>query len=160
MIIRQMGDQECRVTLARTSLARLGCCLENQPYVVPVYIAYEPGFIYVFSTLGQKIEWMRANPRVCIQADEIVSESNWASVVVNGRFQDLPEPKFSAERAHARQLLKHHHDWWLNAVGERRLTLEKDLSMEPVFFRIEIESTTGLRAIPEGQQTATLSPNA
>lgn len=146
MVVHEMTEEECRALLARASTGRLGCSLNNQPYVVPVYLAYEPEYVYVFSTFGQKIEWMRANPKVCIQADEITTESEWASVIVNGRYLELPEPKYAAERAHARELLGKRYQWWLNALGERHLKSSKELSIAPLFFCIQIDSTTGLSA--------------
>jgi nitroimidazol reductase NimA-like FMN-containing flavoprotein (pyridoxamine 5'-phosphate oxidase superfamily) len=54
MMIHEMTVEECRTLLGRASMGRLGCSLDNQAYVVPVYLAYEPNYIYVFSTLGQK----------------------------------------------------------------------------------------------------------
>ena len=41
-LIHEMSDNECRAVLARGSIGRLGCALDNQPYVVPIYFAYEP----------------------------------------------------------------------------------------------------------------------
>jgi len=82
MRIVELSQDECKELLNRVSLGRLACSLENQPYVVPVCFAYEPEYLYVFSTVGQKIEWMRQNPKVCLQADEIGSRSSWASVLV------------------------------------------------------------------------------
>jgi hypothetical protein len=58
MLIREMNAQECRDLLARLSTGRLGCARNNQPYIVPVYFAYEPDRLHGFSTVGQKIEWM------------------------------------------------------------------------------------------------------
>ena len=81
MQIDELNDSECREILSRASIARLGCSLNDQPYVVPVTIAYEADSVYVFSTLGQKIKWMRSNPKVCIQIDEIRGHSDWASVI-------------------------------------------------------------------------------
>ena len=49
---------------------------------------------------------MRANPKVCMQLDEIESDSRWMSVIVNGRYQELYEPRYVAERTHARELLE------------------------------------------------------
>ena len=146
MLIRELSEQECRELLGRVSLARLGCARENQPYVVPVRIAYEEKYVYVFSTVGQKVEWMRENPRVCLQLDEIASAFEWTSLIANGRYQELPEPRFTAEKAHARELLEKHYEWWLNALAERREKETNELAIEPVFFRVEIESMTGLRA--------------
>ena len=90
---------------------------ERSTYVVPVGIAYKEDYIYVFSTMGQKIKWMRSNPKVCVQIDEIRSQSDWVSVIANGEYQELPEPQFEHERAHARTLLQKRHHWWLNAMG-------------------------------------------
>src|SRR6201982_4275665 len=115
MEINEMAADECKVVLARASLGRLGCSYENQPYVVPIHFAYDSGYLYVFSTLGQKIKWMRSNPKVCVQVDEIRSQSDWASVIANGQFQELPEPQFEDERNHARKIMQQPRHWCLNA---------------------------------------------
>ena len=105
MRIVPTSDQECKELLGRVSLGRLACALDNQPYVVPVAFSYEPGRIYVFSTVGKKIEWMRQNPKVCLQVDEIGNRSHWTSVVINGIYLELQEPQYSAEKRRARELL-------------------------------------------------------
>lgn len=144
MLIKEISEKECFDTLDRASVGRLGCSLNDQPYVVPIYFAYEKEWIYVFSTFGKKIEWMRANPKVCVEVDDAVSESESVSVLVNGRYEELAEPQFTQERAHARQLLGKKHHWWLNAMAERRVGSE-DQQVEPLFFRIHVDSATGLR---------------
>lgn len=148
MRIDELNNAECRDVLARASMARLGCSLNDQPYVVPVGIAYEEDYIYVFSTLGQKIKWMRSNPKVCVQIDEIKSQSDWVSVVANGEYQELPEPQFEQERAQARSLLQKRHHWWLNAMAERRIVM-RDEEIKPLFFRIRVGSVSGLRGMSE-----------
>jgi nitroimidazol reductase NimA-like FMN-containing flavoprotein (pyridoxamine 5'-phosphate oxidase superfamily) len=148
MRIDELNETECREILSRASMARLGCSLNDQPYVVPVGIAYEEDYIYVFSTMGQKIRWMRSNPKVCVQIEEIRSQSDWVSVIANGEFQELPEPQFEHERAHARSLLQKRHHWWLNAMAERRIHL-RDEEIKPLFFRIRVSSLTGLRDMSE-----------
>jgi nitroimidazol reductase NimA-like FMN-containing flavoprotein (pyridoxamine 5'-phosphate oxidase superfamily) len=150
MRIVAISQQECSELLKRVSIGRLGCSLDNHPYVVPVAFSYEANCIYVFSTFGQKIEWMRQNPRVCLQADEIENRSNWLSVIVNGTYRELRENEYAAQREHARELLGQQTQWWLNPLAERR-SQSSDLSIEPVFFRIDIESTSGLRAMPEAE---------
>lgn len=145
MEINEMSATECSVFLERVSLGRLGCALENQPYVIPIYFAYEKDYIYVFSTFGQKVKWMRANPKVCLQADEIESQSKWSSVIVYGTSEELPEPRYTDERKHASSLLARKYHWWLNAFGARQMRVG-DKPIEPLFFRIRIESMSGLRA--------------
>ena len=75
----------------------------------------------MLSTLGQKIKRTRANPNVCIEIDEIANVSEWVSVIVNGRYEELPEPQFADECAHARKLLGERHLWWQNALRDRQL---------------------------------------
>jgi nitroimidazol reductase NimA-like FMN-containing flavoprotein (pyridoxamine 5'-phosphate oxidase superfamily) len=144
MLIKEISTPECLDTVARASVGRLGCSFQDQPYVVPIYFAYEGEWIYVFSTFGKKIEWMRANPKVCVEIEEKVDDSEWISVLVNGLYEELAEPQFTQERAHARQLLAKKHHWWLNAMAERRVGSE-DQQVEPLFFRIHVDSATGLR---------------
>lgn len=153
MLIHEMSGNECREILTRTSIGRLGCSLNDQPYVVPIYFAYEADYIYALSTVGQKIEWMRQNPRVCVQVDEIASQSQWASVIANGTYEELPGPSDSPESTHARKLLEKHHRWWQNALAERRSKVD-DLSIDPLFFRIRTESMSGLRATLDGPSQA------
>ena len=148
MEINEMTGKECSALLERASLGRLGCSCENQPYVVPINFAYEDGYLYAFSTFGQKVKWMRANPKVCVQMDEIQSQSEWGSVIVNGEYEELPEPQYTAERKRASSLLAKRYHWWLNALGERQMRIAEN-SIEPVFFRIRIQSVSGLSATEE-----------
>lgn len=150
MLINEMTEQECRSTLAQASFGRLGCALDDQPYIVPLYFAYDAGYIYALGTAGQKIEWMRRNPKVCLLVDEIVSDTRWTSVIALGRYQELREPQFTEERARARKLLKQRPRWWQTALAERELKSSDEL-IEPIFFRIEINSVTGLQSSGETQ---------
>jgi nitroimidazol reductase NimA-like FMN-containing flavoprotein (pyridoxamine 5'-phosphate oxidase superfamily) len=144
MPISEMSEADCRAVLAHASVARLGCSRDGQPYVVPVYIALDGRYIYVFSTFGKKIKWMRENPKVCLQADNIRSRSHWSSVIAYGRYEELNESEYAEEREHGRKLLEKRHKWFLNAIAVRRIDLAEWVS--PLFFRIEIDSLTGLAA--------------
>jgi hypothetical protein len=134
--------------LGRVSVGRLGCSLGDQPYVVPVAFSYEGDCIYIFSTLGKKIKWMRQNPKVCLQADEVGNRRNWFSVIVTGTYLELRKPQYTAQREHAKEQLAQYSHYWQTALAERRAQTS-DLSIEPVFFRIDIESMSGLQAVPE-----------
>ena len=151
MEVNEMSAQECEAVLEHASLGRLGCSYENQPYVVPIHFAYDSGYLYVFSTFGQKVKWMRANPKVCVQTDQIENQGEWISVIVNGEYEELPGPQYTAERKHASSLLAEHSHWWLNALGERQMRVGDKL-VEPLFFRIRIHSMSGLRATDEKEK--------
>jgi uncharacterized protein len=150
MRIIPISQQECSELLKRVSIGRLACSLDDQPYVVPVTFLYEPGCIYIFSTLGKKIKWMRKNPKACLQADEIGNRSNWTSVIATGTYLELREPQYAAQREYALERLAQYSQYWKNPLAERR-EQTGDLSIEPVFFRIDIGSMSGLRAIPEAE---------
>src|ERR1022692_3975080 len=76
MFIEEMTEAECLTTLARTRLGRLACAHKNKPYVVPIYFVYEKFYLYGFTTPGQKVEWMRSNPLVCVELDEIFDDTH------------------------------------------------------------------------------------
>jgi uncharacterized protein len=150
MLIKEIPESECRDLLANAKVARLGCSFNDQPYIVPIVMAYEPDYVYFFSTFGKKVEWMRANPKVCVQVDSINGQSEWVSVIANGEYQELAEPRYTDERNHARKLLGERHHWWLNALAERRTQL-RDQEIMPIFFRVKLSSVTGLRGLAEGE---------
>jgi uncharacterized protein len=99
MVIREMSWEECVRVLAGASVARLACSHKNQPYVVPVYLAFDEASraLYGFTTPGQKVEWMRANPLVCVEVDEIAAYDQWVSVITTGRYEELPGPRGSVD---------------------------------------------------------------
>ena len=152
MRIIPMSQQECSELLKRLSIGRLACSMDNQPYIVPVCFSYEPDSIYIFSTLGKKIKWMRQNPKVCLQADEIVDRSDWLSVILTGTYLELTGPQYEAQRKHAQERLAEYSEWWRIPMAERR-EQTTDLSIQTVFFRIDIKSMSGLRAKYEPEET-------
>ena len=89
MQIRELRTEECLAVLAATNLGRLACVRYNRPYIVPVYFDFYEDALYSFATVGKKIQWMRTNPRVCVEFDEIVDRFNWTTVVVKGRYEEL-----------------------------------------------------------------------
>ena len=89
MLIQSMTRQASMELLARAKVGRLACAHEGQPYITPMSFIYEPGCLYSFSTVGQKITWMRANPLVCVEVEEVVNRWDWATVIVLGRYEEL-----------------------------------------------------------------------
>lgn len=154
MFIHEMTQDECRSALKEASIGRLGCARDNQPYVVPIYFGFAgKQHIYGFTTVGQKVEWMRANPQVCLEIDQKISHNEWTSVIVFGHYEELPaQPQYDAERLEAHRLLKQRAMWWEPAYmsDAHRETFH---SIEPVFYRIRIDRMTGRRATPDSGET-------
>jgi nitroimidazol reductase NimA-like FMN-containing flavoprotein (pyridoxamine 5'-phosphate oxidase superfamily) len=61
MVIQEMTPPDCRAMLDGTNVARLACARNNQPYIVPIRVDLHEEFLYAYSTVGLKIEWMRQN---------------------------------------------------------------------------------------------------
>jgi nitroimidazol reductase NimA-like FMN-containing flavoprotein (pyridoxamine 5'-phosphate oxidase superfamily) len=149
VLIQGLTRQACLDLLVRTRLGRLACAEGNQPYVVPVYFVYDEDALYSFSTVGQKIEWMRANPLVCVEVGEVVSAQEWVSVLVFGRYEELLDmPEWQEARALAYRLLQQNAMWWEPAYVKRSYP-DTQRPLVPVFYRIHAVQITGHRATPE-----------
>jgi nitroimidazol reductase NimA-like FMN-containing flavoprotein (pyridoxamine 5'-phosphate oxidase superfamily) len=164
MVIHELNKEECFRLLARARLARLACAYENQPYVVPVYLAYHlsgsEACLYGFTTPGQKIQWMRANPLVCVEVDEVTSDDQWVSVIAFGRYEELSDtgehddsrlparaesshgsgtpPDTGArdsERLLAHEVLQTHAMWWAQAVAARAGSDPAEPFI-PIFYKV------------------------
>lgn len=157
MLIEELDRQSCLDLLSHTHLGRLACCKGTRPYLVPFYFACDANYVYSFSMIGKKIEWMRANPLVCVQADEVVGPRKWTSVIVFGSYEELPNaPEWSKERAVAFGLLRRRAMWWEPAYAKKAIQ-GGVRSLEPLFYRIHIDEITGRRATREPSLDARLS---
>jgi uncharacterized protein len=151
MLISELSGDESLNLLARVGFGRLACAKGDQPYVIPIFFAYEDHHVYCASTLGRKIEWMRANPLVCLEVDEVTSPQKWVSVVVFGHYRELPNtPEYEDKRRHAWSLLQLRPVWWEPAYVKTVLGAEVR-PLAPLFFQINIERITGHRAHQAGE---------
>ena len=156
MLILELTNEECIEMLTRLSFGRIGCSRDNQPYVVPFHFAYHDRHLYSVAALGQKIEWMRANPLVCVEADEIIDHDHWMSVVVRGRYEELADtPESRVERELAYSLLQRRTMWWEPAcvTEAHRVAVERVM---PMYYRIHIDEVTGRRGRPSHVETVAL----
>jgi uncharacterized protein len=158
MLIRKMTEDECLRALPQLSLGRLACVDGNQPYVVPVYLASDGKYLYGFSSPGKKIECMRSNPSVCVEIDDLKSVDEWATLIVFGIYEELPDTsQFEATRLHAHELLRKRAMWWQPA-SVAVACAEHENPFTPVFYRIRIDRITGHRATPEPCPQCSPSP--
>jgi nitroimidazol reductase NimA-like FMN-containing flavoprotein (pyridoxamine 5'-phosphate oxidase superfamily) len=149
VLIQELSRQASLDVLARTRLGRLACAQGGQPYVVPIYFAYADHSLYGFATVGKKIEWMRVNPQVCVEVEEVMSPQQWTSVLAFGRYEELPDtPEWQSTRVFAHQLLKQSATWWEPAYVKTILG-GTPRPLVPVFYRIHIVQVTGHRATLE-----------
>jgi hypothetical protein len=144
MRIHTLSTEECVDFLRSRSLGQLACSHRNQPYIVPIHFSFEPERrrIYAFSSVGQKIEWMRQNPAVCLEIDDIKDKEHWTTVLVFGRYRELQRGQENAEeRRVAGELLQKRPEWWLPAVGKVGDYEHPDV----VLYSIDAERFSGRR---------------
>jgi len=94
---REITDRnEMEAVLQAAPVCRLAMVDGDEPYVVPLCFGYESGSFFFHSALeGRKIDILRKNPRVCIEADSTggaIRDKNpcswgmwYASVICTGR---------------------------------------------------------------------------
>lgn len=88
-MIRELSQDKARELLRRGRIARLACIADNEPYVVPVNYVFDGEGVLIHSLPGRKVTAMRANPRVCLQVDEIEGELDWKSVLAFGSYEEI-----------------------------------------------------------------------
>ena len=162
MLIQEMSKDECLDILKHLRFVRLACAHENQPYVIPLYLVY-PGSLggenrlYGFTTLGQKVKWMRVNPLVCVEWDEVASYNRWKSIIAFGRYEELRDtPEYQQELLHIQRLLQGQANWWQPGSAVRTAVTEGATdSFIPIYYRIRIDRITGYRATPDAVERAT-----
>jgi len=145
----ELGSEQSLEILRGMSFGRLACARGGQPYIVPINFAVDDHYLYGFSMMGKKIAWMRANPLVCVEADQVISSHQWTSIVVSGKYEELPDtPEWQGVRTSALRFLPVKNKWWepwsttvLQRGAHRPLT--------PLFYRIHIVEISGRRAIPD-----------
>lgn len=149
MHIKKLTAEECHQTLKEKRTGRLACARENQPYIIPFNFVLDGEFLYSFSTFGKKIEWMRTNPLVCVEVDDIKNQFDWTSFVIFGRFEELSETsEFEEMRGHAFDLLSRYPMWWESGFVTGTHS-PKQANIAPIYFRIHIETISGHRAVSD-----------
>jgi uncharacterized protein len=148
MHIEELTNKGCLDFLKGKHLGRLACANNGQPYITPCHFVYHSQWVYSFSTVGRKIEWLRNNPLACLEVDDIVTPQEWKSVIVFGRYEELPEaPRTLENRQLAYTLLKKHDLWWEPGYAQTVLH-GAARPLDPVYFRLSIDEISGHMAVP------------
>ena len=149
MVIREMTRQDSLDLLSRTGIGRLAFARANQPLVVPIFFSHHDDYLYCVSTIGQKIEWMRENPLIAVEVDEIKDPQHWESVLVTGQYEEIANtPETQELRQFAWSLLQRRKIWWEPGYVETVLGAKPRPNV-PLYFRIRMERLTGHRASNE-----------
>jgi uncharacterized protein len=139
MEILEMSHHEIDDLLARSRYGHLACSQNDQPYVVPIYFAYDKPDIYVYTTAGLKSEMIARNPKICLQVEEIDDHGAWRSLVLTGQAEQITEP---VERERAIGIIRSENPTLLPALAIKWANDWMRKNIE-VVYRIKITTSTG-----------------
>lgn len=88
-MIRNLDDAEARQFLSTCHFGSLGCYADGEQYVVPISFVLDGNRIIGQTKSGRKIDMMRTNPRVCLEAHQVHGIDDWTSVIVWASFEEL-----------------------------------------------------------------------
>ncbi len=127
-------------------VCRLGLCKDGLPYVVPVSFGYDGQRIYFHGAVeGTKIDYMLANPRVCVEFEGDVrltsNEHNacdWSvtyqSVIGYGTVGEITQPE---AKLHALEQIMQHYS------GRTGWTYDPGQLERTRIWRVTLESVSG-----------------
>jgi nitroimidazol reductase NimA-like FMN-containing flavoprotein (pyridoxamine 5'-phosphate oxidase superfamily) len=96
-MLKTLSNDDARKLFESARVARLGCIVNGEPYVVPISCLFESNYLYSHSLNGMKISALRENPRACVQVDEIENELSWRSAIAFGKYEEITNPHERAE---------------------------------------------------------------
>ena len=90
-MIGTLSQQEIEAFVANNYIAYLACSDNNTPYIVPITYYYdEPSNTLIsYTTEGRKISILRENPHISLIVSEIDDLTNWKTVILEGKFEEL-----------------------------------------------------------------------
>lgn len=90
--------------IQKAEICHLSCCLDDQPYLIPISFGYDGQAIFIHTaSAGKKITIFERNPRVCVsfvsQADLLSNQDqacnwsfNYSSVIAEGKISEITDP--------------------------------------------------------------------
>lgn len=89
----RLSREEAIGILERQPVAHLGVVIDGEPYVTPMSFVVDGDRIVFRTMAGRKLDALRANPAVCIEASRFdEATGNWSSVIVRGTARLVDDP--------------------------------------------------------------------
>jgi len=146
-MIGKLNKEQIEEVLKENVLGRIGCSDGSKTYVVPVNYVYDGNHILGHALDGMKIRMMRKNPDVCFEVDEMKSFTNWKSVIVWGRYQELTD---EVDRYNAMKLfvdktihMKISETAIPPEISGKRVHPRSPGNIKPIIYRIIVSEKTG-----------------
>ena len=147
--MENLSESEIITLLKDNYIGHLSYIAQGRPFTIPITYFYDLGSnaIISYSAEGHKMEAMRKNGAVSLEVEEIVSNSNWQSVLAHGTFDEL-------HGSDAKYYLHQFTEGVKNIIKQKEQILPEFISefsskssskKIPVEYRIKILEITGRR---------------
>lgn len=137
-MMKMLTSEEARRLFDAARVARLGCIVNGEPYVIPINCLLDGDHLYSHSLPGLKIMALRDDPRACIQVDEIESDLHWRSAIAFGKYEEITKPNERQE-----VLTKLLRKFPMLTPVESAIAIDGAVQ-EVIVFRVRIERLTGV----------------
>ena len=90
-MLGKLTEAEIDEILRRQRIGRIGTTSVGHVLIRPIVYGYDGEAIYGHSRFGQKYLYMRGNPEVCFEVEEIIDPTFWKVVSLMGEYETLRE---------------------------------------------------------------------
>jgi len=90
-MIEELSDAEIDEVLRRQRIGRIGSTSVGHVQITPIIYGYDGTSVYGHSRFGRKIQYMRGNPEVCFEVEEVVDPTSWRVIVLRGAYTELSD---------------------------------------------------------------------
>ena len=154
--VRELSKYEIDSVLSARDYGHLACSRDGEPYIVPIHFVYDGSVFFIYTTEGKKYEIIRANPKVCLQVENVAGNEDWQSVIVTGIATEITEPK---ERERAIRLVRTSNPSLTPALSVRWMDCWVRENRE-VIYSITPETMTGRRSVPSKTNAVFARPHS
>ncbi len=132
----------------QSQICHLACCLDNQPYVIPISFGYDGNTIYFHTArAGKKNEIFLKNPQVCLGFESTVNlitdqenACGWTfdfqSVIATGEIEEITQPDL--KKYGLNQIMLHY-------SGRNWKMPEREISKTKI-WGVKLKTITGKRS--------------
>jgi nitroimidazol reductase NimA-like FMN-containing flavoprotein (pyridoxamine 5'-phosphate oxidase superfamily) len=136
-MIQDLTPEEIDQILRRQRVGRIGATSVGHVEITPIVYGYDGASIFGHSRFGRKIQYMRGNPEICFEVEEVIDPTSWQVVVLHGTYSELSEPH---ERDIAMRLILAQ-----AGGGPESSAVQVERGDDLVIYRISIAERSGLR---------------
>lgn len=104
----ELNRSEALELLAELRVGHVATAAGGEPYVTPISYVVLGDELFFRTLPGRRLDALRANPRLCVEASRADDDGNWESVVAWGDAYEVPDPHREADVVEA--LLAKYHD--------------------------------------------------